>query len=123
MKPQTKKHYEIPENPDGIGAVQDNDRALFFGFTTRRDVFAALGYIAVPADDAQLKACADCACDLLFMKPLLNGMTLTQKELTAAVNSTGFDASPTCERDAAMVLTAIHQAVSIFASSRKKVSD
>jgi hypothetical protein len=119
----SKNTYEIPDNPDGIGAVQDEDRAFFFGFSSHRDVFAKLGYLAVPADDAQLIRCADCACDLLYMKPLLRGMTLSVQELLESVFEGKLPDDPVYERNAAMILTALHQAVEIFAGNRKEISN
>lgn len=122
MNTKIKGTLEIPENPDGLGAVQDGDRALFFGFTAYRDVFTQPGYLAIPDDDVQLKQCACCACELLYMKPLLNGITLTPEELQSAVIDSGFTPDSNCKRDATMVLAAIHQAVSFFAGRRKSLS-
>jgi hypothetical protein len=122
MNQLSENTFEIPENPDGIGAVQDENRAFFFGFSSHRDIFVKLGYLAVPADDTQLVRCADCACDLLYKKPLLRGMTLSVQELLESVSEGGIPDDPVYERNAAMILTAIHQAVEVFAGSRKEVS-
>jgi hypothetical protein len=114
---QTEKilSYEIPENPEAMAAVQDDDRAFIFGFKTRRKVFAELGYIAVPQDDANLDACAKALCDLLYLQAVIKVMTFSPNDILERLNQTERNDS-NAERNSAIVLTAARQAVSDFAN-------
>jgi hypothetical protein len=111
--------YDIPEDADSVGAVQDDNRAFIFGFKTKREVFAQLGYIMVPNDDQNLASCAKAICDILRMTAILKAMTVSQEALLAELSEENRSA-PTAERNAAIVLTAVHQAVINYANSRDK---
>ena len=109
--------YDMPEDACSIGAVQDGDKAFLFGFKTRREVFVQPGFVAIPNDDQNLNACARAICDMLRMQAILKAMTITQETLLAQLCEEE-RAMPEAERNAAVVLTAVRQAVTNYANSR-----
>jgi hypothetical protein len=107
--------YEIPKDAESIVSVQDENKVFLFGLKSHRKVFSELGYMTIPENDNNLCACAKALCDNLYMKPLINAMTLTPKEILEIMEDS--DAKdPAAERNAAMVITAAQQAVRKFAS-------
>lgn len=109
--------YEVPADADSISAAQDGDILFIFGFKTHRKVFSELGFLALPADHALLTACGKAFCDKFKMEPLLNAMTITPEQLLAYVD-TNLQKEPDAERRAALVLAAVHQAVSNYAGKQ-----
>lgn len=116
MVEKQKISYEIPEDAEAIGAVQDGERAFIFGFKSHRKVFSELGFIMLPEDDAVLRSCAEAMCDMIHMQALLKIMTLSQADILAHI---GTASDENAERNAAMVLTAARQAVTDYAGKLK----
>lgn len=114
-----RTNYDVPEDAAAIGAVQDNDRAFIFGFKTRREVFVDPGYMIIPDDDTALDITAKTACDLLELQAILKGMTLNPEELLENVPEDFKAEKEQKERAAAVVITAIRQAVANYAQSKK----
>lgn len=111
--------YDIPEGAQGMGIVQDGDRAFIFGFKTKREVFAELGYIMVPQDDHNLDACAKALCDILKMQAVVKAMTLSPEALLEKLPEEEKNAAAT-ERSIAVILTAAHQAVAHYANQKNQ---
>ena len=112
--------YEIPEDAEAIGAVQDEDRAFIFGFKSHRKVFSQLGFIMVPEDDHVLRSCAEAMCDIVYMEALLKIMTLSPGDILARIDDIDTADKEAAERNAAMVLTAARQAVTDYAGKLEK---
>lgn len=110
--------YEVPAEADSISAAQDGDILFIFGFKTHRKVFSELGFLALPADHTLLTACGKAFCDKLKMEPLLNAMTITPNELLTYIPE-DLQKEPEAERRAALVLAAVHQAVTNYAGKKE----
>lgn len=115
-----RTNYDVPEDAAAIGAVQDGDRAFIFGFKTRREVFVDPGYMTIPDDDKTLDTIAKTACDMLELQAILKGITLTPEELAENLPADTPGDKEQKERAAAVVITAVRQAVANYAQSKKE---
>ncbi len=117
--------YNIPEDAHSIGAVEDQDRVLLFGFKSKREVFFELGYMVMPADDEALSACGKLICDMLRMEAVIKAMTITPESVMEYIKNReeeGTEETPVSysDRDIAMTLVAVRQAVLNYAAGKKK---
>lgn len=115
----TPASYEIPADAEGMGAVQDEDRAFIFGFRPHRKVFSTLGFLVVPEDDTNLRACAKALCDTLYMQAVIKVKTLLPEDILPQLSESERQA-PNVERNLAIVLTAARQAVCDYASKLER---
>ena len=98
--------------------VQDGDRAFIFGFNSIRETFSQLGFLTIPDTEDNLGQCADKVSDLLQGKAIMTAMTLTPEDVSSKIPE-NLRADPATERNIAMILTAVRQAVIKHANDKK----
>lgn len=119
-KSAERLNYEVPEDAAAIGMVQDGDTVFIFGFKTRREVFVDPGFMVIPLDDETLNLTAKTACGMLELQAILRGMTLTPEEILENLPEDAPGDKEQKERAAAVVITAVRQAVANYAQSKKE---
>ena len=121
-EPAERLNYDVPEDAAAIGMVQDADTAFIFGFKTRREVFVAPGFMAIPLGNETLNLTAKTACDMLEQQAILRGMTITPEEISENLPENAPGNKEQKERAAAIVITAVRQAVANYAQTKKEQS-
>lgn len=117
---EKRTNYDVPEDAVAIGMVQDNDTAFIFGFKTRREVFVDPGFMIIPEEDETLRLTAETACDMLELQAILRGMTITPEEILGNLRGDAPGDKEQKERAAAIVITAVRQAVANYAQTKKQ---
>lgn len=115
-----RTNYDVPEDAVAIGMVQDNDTAFIFGFKTRREVFVDPGFMVIPEEDETLRLTARTACDMLELQAILRGMTITPEEILENLRGDAPGDEEQKERAAAIIITAVRQAVANYAQTKKQ---